>query len=144
MGDLPKRANCLTADVYRVMFEGPWSGSSCPLMGLFGVLFGAVGSAVFFSSGQLLVVQTLSLAADAAPRQVELGRGFVCFLTLLSMRMCVRIFEPSSSSLISLDAVLHAYQRRGFLALACLPLLMFAHDVVLKNLRAPSLYFEIF
>merc|ERR1712194_207533 len=43
--------------------------------------------------------------------------------TFLSILLCVRIFELTSYSLISLDAVLHTYQRRGCLALACVPFL---------------------
>jgi len=65
------------------------------------------------SSEQLLIVQTLSLAVEAAPWQVELGRGFY----ILSMLLCARFFDLSFPRLSSLDAVLHKYQRCGFLAL---------------------------
>jgi hypothetical protein len=48
-------------------------------------------------SEQLLIVQTFSRAAEAAPLQVELGRGYFSIYKL-SMLVCARIFDLSSSN----------------------------------------------
>jgi len=53
-------------------------------------------------SERLLIVQTFSRAAEAAPLQVELGRGYFSIYKL-SMLVCARIFDLSYSRLSSLD-----------------------------------------
>merc|ERR1740120_386569 len=83
------------------------------------------------SSEQLLIVQTLSLAVEAAPWQVELGRGFY----ILSMLLCARFFDLSFPRLSSLDAVLHKYQRCGFLALVGMFFYLLVRAIVRTSLR---------
>jgi len=77
-----------------------------------------------------VMVQTLSLASEAALWQVELGQGFSLFL---SMPLCATVFELNCSSLTSFDHVLHKYQRLGLLALAGMSL--FVRAIVRSDVR---------